>query len=177
MAPTLEDVSMLLGLPLAGNAIGPLEDPPDWQQTLAARFFNIYDGAPILASEAHGPKYDWLQHFRIERFPGYSQVPLSAIQITRSLEAYLLWLIGKVMFTENHVTTLSARYIPIALEIATAESAEQITPRSWGSAVLAATYRGMCKGCQLSTAKSAILGARCFYNCGPGRGSLLDDQT
>ena len=73
-----------------------------------------------------------------------------------------MWLFGKVMFTENHVTTLSARYIPIALEIATAESAEQITPRSWGSAVLAATYRGMCNGCELSTAKSAILGCPLF---------------
>ncbi|KAI4995931.1 hypothetical protein ZWY2020_040433 [Hordeum vulgare] len=66
------------------------------------------------------------------------------------------------MFTENHVTTLSARYIPIALEIATAESTEHITPRSWGSAVLAATYRGMCNGCQLSMAKSAILGCPLF---------------
>ena len=69
--------------------------------------------------------------------------------------------------SENHVTTLSARYIPIALEIATAESAEQITPRSWGSAVLAATYRGMCNGCQLSTAKSAILGCLLFLQLWP----------
>ncbi len=35
-------------------------------------------------------------------------------QITRSLEAYILWLLGKVMFTENHQTTISRRYIPIA---------------------------------------------------------------
>ena len=32
----------------------------------------------------------------------------------------LLWLFGKVMFTENHVTTISALYIPMALEIASA---------------------------------------------------------
>ena len=84
MAPTLEDVSMLLGLPLAGNAIRPLEDPPDWQQTLAARFFNIYDGAPILASEAHGPKYDWLQHFRVSSYLAYlSKVNVSSCNISR----------------------------------------------------------------------------------------------
>ena len=79
-------------------------------------------------------------------------------QITRSLEAYIMWLLGKVMFTENHVTTISARYIPIAMEIANATRAEDITQRSWGSAVLAATYRGMCNGCQLSASRSALLG-------------------
>ena len=31
MAPTLQDVSFLLGLPLAGEAVGPLEAPVDWQ--------------------------------------------------------------------------------------------------------------------------------------------------
>uniref|UniRef100_A0A8I6WQ49 Aminotransferase-like plant mobile domain-containing protein n=1 Tax=Hordeum vulgare subsp. vulgare TaxID=112509 RepID=A0A8I6WQ49_HORVV len=162
MAPTLQDVSMLLGLPLAGNPIGPLADPPEWQTELGARFLNIYANAPVLASEPHGPKFDWLQKFRIENFPGYPHVEMSDIQITRSLEAYLMWLLGKVMFTENHVTTVSARYIPIALEIASAQAPEQITPRSWGSAVLAATYRGMCNGCQLTTPKSAILGCPLF---------------
>jgi hypothetical protein len=79
-------------------------------------------------------------------------------QITRSLEAYILWLLGKVMFTENHVTTISARYIPIAVEIANATCADHITQRSWGSAVLAAIYRGMCNGCQLVLPRSALLG-------------------
>lgn len=62
------------------------------------------------------------------------------------------------MFTENHVSTITARYIPIALEIANATTAQMITQRSWGSAVLAATYRGMCRGCQLTGAKAGLLG-------------------
>ncbi|XP_024318336.1 serine/threonine-protein phosphatase 7 long form homolog [Brachypodium distachyon] len=62
------------------------------------------------------------------------------------------------MFTENHVTTISARYIPIAVEIANATCGDDITKRSWGSAVLAATYRGMCNACQLASPKSALLG-------------------
>jgi hypothetical protein len=95
---------------------------------------------------------------QIQKFPA----PLSAEQITRSLEAYLMWLFGKVMFTENHVTTISALYIPMALEIASAETADQIRQRSWGSAVLAATYRGMCNGCQLSSTKPALLGCPLF---------------
>ena len=34
MAPTLEDVSLLLGLPLAGEAIGPLEAPDGWVEEI-----------------------------------------------------------------------------------------------------------------------------------------------
>ena len=63
-----------------------------------------------------------------------------------------------VMFTENHVTTISARYIPIALEIVSATEPAHITQRSWGSAVLAATYRAMCNGCHLVSPTSALLG-------------------
>jgi hypothetical protein len=56
------------------------------------------------------------------------------------------------------VNTISARYIPIAQEIADATTADDITPRSFGSAVLAATYRGMCNGCQLRAPNSSLLG-------------------
>ena len=34
----------------------------------------------------------------------------------------------------------------------------RITQRSWGSAVLAATYRAMCNGCQLLSSSASILG-------------------
>jgi hypothetical protein len=83
---------------------------------------------------------------------------MSEAQITRSLEAYILWLLGKVMFTENHQTTISRRFIPIALEIAEAQTADDIIQRSWGSAVLAATYRGLCNACTLVSPKSGLLG-------------------
>ena len=65
---------------------------------------------------------------------------MNEAQITRSLEAYLMWLLGKIMFTENHGSTISALYIPIEREIAEATTEDDITERSWGSAVLAATY-------------------------------------
>ena len=97
---------------------------------------------------------------QVQSFPGYPQ--LEEPQLRVSLEAYILWLMGKVMFTENHVTTIAARYIPIAREIAMATGPEDIRQRSWGSAVLAATYRGMCNACQLTETKSAILGCPLF---------------
>ncbi|KAK1684592.1 hypothetical protein QYE76_045440 [Lolium multiflorum] len=157
MAPTLEDVSMLLGLPLAGEPIGPLEEPVGWMHSMDARFLGVREGVGPISFEAHGPRQAWLHEFQIEQF-GYPDVPMTAVQITRSLEAYLMWLLGKTMFTDNHGNTISARYIPIAQEIADATEAEHITQRSWGSAVLAATYRGMCKGCQLTSHGSGIVG-------------------
>ena len=45
---------------------------------------------------------------------GYPALDLSDAQIDRSLEAYILWLFGEMMFTKNHVTTVDARFIGIA---------------------------------------------------------------
>ena len=83
---------------------------------------------------------------------------MNEAQITRSLEAYIMWLIGKIMFTENHVSTISKLYIPFAREIAEATHPDDIIERSWGSAVLAATYRGMCNACQLTGSRAGLLG-------------------
>ncbi|KAM0868840.1 hypothetical protein ACQ4PT_041051 [Festuca glaucescens] len=66
------------------------------------------------------------------------------------------------MFTENHQTTISRRFIPIALEIAEAQTTDDIIQRSWGSAVLAATYRGLCNACTLVSPKSGLLGCPLF---------------
>ena len=71
MAPTLEDVSYLLGLPLRGHAIGPLEPPFDWEPAMAARFEGVYDGAPALQMERHGPKLDWLLWFQVSSYVSY----------------------------------------------------------------------------------------------------------
>ncbi|KAK1630618.1 hypothetical protein QYE76_004933 [Lolium multiflorum] len=154
MAPTLEDVSMLLGLPLAGEPIGPLEEPVGWMHV--SLVFARALGLSLLRLTALVRRGYTSSRF-IEQF-GYPDEPMTAVQITRTLEAYLMWLLGKTMFTDNHGNTISARYIPIAQEIAEATEAEHITQRSWGSAVLAATYRGMCKGCQLTSHGSGIVG-------------------
>ncbi|XP_071679930.1 serine/threonine-protein phosphatase 7 long form homolog [Lolium perenne] len=158
MAPTLQDVSFLLGLPLAGQPIGPLAEPVLWDEEMRARFEGTRAGQTEFLCEDHGPKCDWLLNFEVSQFTP----PMSEAQITRSLEAYILWLLGKVMFTENHQTTISRRFIPIALEIAEAQTADDIIQRSWGSAVLAATYRGLCNACTLVSPKSGILGCPLF---------------
>ena len=60
MAPTLEDVSLLLGLPLAGHAVGPLDAPAGWERALTQRFHGVFPDASDPVWEHHGPKYDWL---------------------------------------------------------------------------------------------------------------------
>ena len=65
MAPTLEDVSFLLGLPLAGEPIGPLQAPENWQEAMSLRFQGINPRAGVFASENHGPKLDWLLDFQV----------------------------------------------------------------------------------------------------------------
>ena len=65
MAPTLQDVSYLLGLLLAGRPIGPLEAPDNWDEAMAYRFHGIYNNAAPFASEDHGPKLDWLLGFQV----------------------------------------------------------------------------------------------------------------
>jgi hypothetical protein len=66
MAPTLQDVSYLLGLPLAGHLIGPLNAPRNWAADLLARFNGVRGGVayPDIDS-SYGPKYIWLKEFQV----------------------------------------------------------------------------------------------------------------
>ena len=65
MAPTLQDVSYLLGLPLAGAAIGPLEADPGWLATMQSRFLAAVPTAVALEKDPHGPRFKWLGQFQV----------------------------------------------------------------------------------------------------------------
>ena len=81
MAPTLQDVSFLLGLPLAGQPIGPLQTPENWEHEMSLRFQGVNPHAGVFMSEHHGPKLEWLMDFQVcsifahvlftELFPAY----------------------------------------------------------------------------------------------------------
>jgi Plant mobile domain len=75
-------------------------------------------------------------------------LPLGAdpYSVSRSLEAYLLWLFGFILFNNSRGNSVDRVLIPYAREIA--DSADDHVPRrSWGPAVLAATYRALCDAC------------------------------
>jgi hypothetical protein len=65
MAPTLKDVCFLLGLPLAGEAIGPLDVPADWRQAMQARFAGVREGVGPLPASKHSPRVSWLSEFQV----------------------------------------------------------------------------------------------------------------
>ena len=60
-------------------------------------------------------------------------------QVSRHLEAYLLWLFGWVLFTSSHDGSVDAHLVGYARAIADGE--ELLI--SWGSVVLATTYHSM----------------------------------
>ena len=63
------------------------------------------------------------------------------------MEAYLLWLFGQVLFTTPYGDTIDVRWIAVAREITDAQHPGEVTPRSWGSAVLAHTFRALSTAC------------------------------
>src|SRR5438105_6457701 len=75
--------------------------------------------------------------------------------VLRSLEAYVLWLFGCIMFNNSHRDSVDRVLMPYAREIADAAD-EDVPTWSWGSAVLAATYHGLCDACS-KTNENAIL--------------------
>ena len=70
MAPTLQDVSFLLGLPLVGEAVGLRVIPTTWMHDLQARFADVdlqHEYRPIAPHPtfARGPSKRWLLQFYI----------------------------------------------------------------------------------------------------------------
>ena len=69
MAPTLQDVSFLLGLPVAGDAVGPRVVPRGWANDLQQRFqaVMLMDGADDVFPHprAAGPSKSWFLQFQV----------------------------------------------------------------------------------------------------------------
>ena len=77
--------------------------------------------------------------------------------VDRSLEAYLLWLFGCIMFNNSHGDCVDRVLMPYAREIA--DAAEDDVPTwSWGSAVLATTYCGLYDACSKTDATAILTG-------------------
>ena len=71
MAPALQDVTYLLGLPLIGTAVGPRVVPPTWLDDLEARFIDVNRMEVVGPLKPHlrggrqaGPSKKWLLSFR-----------------------------------------------------------------------------------------------------------------
>lgn len=92
MAPTLQDVSMLLGLPLKGEAIGPEDPPDDWHVDMPARFAGVLlDPDVEWKYDKHGPRYAWLSQYQV--IPRFILVhhysPFASSHITKLYICYI----------------------------------------------------------------------------------------
>jgi hypothetical protein len=68
MAPTLQDVSALLGLPMAGEAVGPSEAPAQWRSDLDERFEGVLPPGRytfVATRSTSGPSLVWIRQFRV----------------------------------------------------------------------------------------------------------------
>ncbi|WVZ66905.1 hypothetical protein U9M48_016063, partial [Paspalum notatum var. saurae] len=153
----LWDVSMILGLPLTSDPVGPRVITDDWMDDLQERFA-LADRDPVHGLlEAHprivGPSKKWLLQFRVE----YLSEDVDDNSLSRSLEAFLLWMFRYVMINNSHGNCVDMVLMPYARAIAEAED-DEVPTWSWGSAVLAATYRGLCDACCKSDPQAVLTG-------------------
>ena len=143
MTVTLQDVSFLTGLPIRGVPLVPSPPSVDWKARLEQRF-----GQP-LPEGARGVPRAWLRQFR--------ECPEGAPhEVVRTyLVAYLLQLFGWVMFPTTKGDLLNPSFICIAESLVDA-GAGPMPQYSWGSAVLCATYRGLCDASRHGTTASNL---------------------
>jgi hypothetical protein len=76
MAVTLQDTSLLMGLPCEGEPLRAADISANWCKEFLARFANVprNDRTPVPYQEfanAHGPTLSWLQQFSVHTFTSY----------------------------------------------------------------------------------------------------------
>ena len=66
MSPTLQDVAILLGLPISGDVIGPRVVPSTWLDDLEERFANIDIAIGVEEHpKATWPAKSWILQFQV----------------------------------------------------------------------------------------------------------------
>jgi len=70
LAPTLQDVAMLLGLPITGDSVGPRVVPSTWLEDLEERFAGVATTIDPEDFNEHpqskGPSKSWLLQFQVQ---------------------------------------------------------------------------------------------------------------
>jgi Plant mobile domain len=132
MTITLQDVAILLGLRVDGDAIC-LNTERDWSMVVEQLL-----GKPV-TTETFRPKskvaisIKWLHQ-------NFSICPVIADEntIQQYARAYLLMLIGSLLFTDHSGNSISAIYLPLFRDF------DRAGRYSWASAVLAYLYKELC---------------------------------
>ncbi|BAH93074.1 Os05g0319000 [Oryza sativa Japonica Group] len=138
MTITLQDVAMILALPLRGHAVTGRTETPGWHAQVQQLF-----GIPLNIEQGQGGKkkqngipLSWLSqnfsHLDDDAEPWRAEC---------YARAYILHLLGGVLFPDAGGDIASAIWIPLVANLG------DLGRFSWGSAVLAWTYRQLCEAC------------------------------
>lgn len=150
---TLQDVAMILGLPVNGHAVCGAVQPEGWRDVVQG-LLGIRPPEPgddEKDKKPTGVSSAWLSS-------NFSTCPEDAddIVIERYARAWLWHLVGGYLFPDSSGSTITWMLLPIL-----GQQWEHIASYSWASATLAWLYRQLCAACT-RTRQNANLGG-CAY--------------
>ncbi|KAL9665761.1 hypothetical protein QQ045_000082 [Rhodiola kirilowii] len=131
---TLQDMSLLIGLPIEGV---PVTGKSQFNfEEVCLRLLGVYPECDKKLP-AMG-KRSWFTNY-------LAQIPADADEETlqKYAKAYLLTLIGTTLFTDKSGNTNPLYFLPLL------EDLDRIHNYSWGSAVLVCLYSNMCSACTI----------------------------
>ncbi|GFZ11322.1 hypothetical protein Acr_22g0007200 [Actinidia rufa] len=143
---TLQDVAILLGLPIDD---APITHPQTFVtvqecQDICMHAFGVIPPAEDI--DRGRLRMSWLRR-TFDVLPEHAD----DVSVQRHARAYILRLIGGILFTDYSQTLVRVAYLPFLLDLDAAGAC------SWGSAVLAMLYRSMCRATKIG--QRQIVGA------------------
>jgi hypothetical protein len=147
LTPTLKDVSMITALPIKGTPLVPAAYSSIWPTEVQDRLGVAMPATSRGGSRPRGVPLSWLVN-NFQELPAEADAAI----MSRHLFAYLLYLFG-IMFPSSHGDIVLPGLIKIAENIV--DSPPPPSPiYSFGSAMLAYTYRGLCDATKKTRASS-----------------------
>ncbi|TVU34636.1 hypothetical protein EJB05_16477, partial [Eragrostis curvula] len=151
---TLQDVAMILGLPINGHAVTGMVQPVGWRDMVEAAL-GLRPPEPdddVKDRRTTGVSSKWLT----DNFSRLEDPEADDAIVERYARAWLWHLLGGFLFPDGSGNTISWMVFPII-----AQTWETMATYSWGSAVLAYLYRQLCDACRRSGEGSSLGG--CLY--------------
>lgn len=133
MSPTLDDVSVILGIPVIGKSVSCKKlSNVDAANLLVEAFGVTIDEANVALKVARGQsiKVEWLR----QRFGSVSDVD-NDNTIECTARAYLLYLLGCTLFADKTGTRVPVVYLSFLMDL------RSVASYAWGAAALAFLYR------------------------------------
>lgn len=130
MAPSLRDVSYILGIPVTGHVVTA---EPIGDEAVKWMCLHYLGESPGNGEQLCGLiRLTWLYR----RFHELPENP-TINEIAYSTRAYLLYLVGSTLFPDTMRGFVSPRYLPLLADF------RKIREYAWGAAALAHLYRGL----------------------------------